>query len=171
MYQLGHYKLHNSFPSWLSELWIACGRAANFYNSLFIIIRCGELQPIVIIVNQKITRSPHLGTLVTRKHNKSVEFGKKNWPHCASNRVARPTSITNSVFVGHRSHICISLWLMHTTVLLCVGKGRQQCMSKVAWCCISDNIQGACRVCTVRTIVSNMRWRHQYFHINRDRMQ
>ena len=56
---------------------------------------------VVIVVNQKINkiaRSRHLGTLATRKHNNSVELGE-NWPHCASNRVAWPTSVTNSVFL------------------------------------------------------------------------
>ena len=47
---------------------------------------------------KEIARSRHLGTLATHKHNKSVEFGE-NWPRSASNRVARPTSVTNSVFL------------------------------------------------------------------------
>ena len=32
---------------------------------------------VVAAVNIKIARSRHLGTLATRKHNKSVDFGKK----------------------------------------------------------------------------------------------
>ena len=32
---------------------------------------------VVVVANKKIARSQHLGTLVTYKHNKSVEFGKK----------------------------------------------------------------------------------------------
>ena len=46
----------------------------------------------------KNARSRHLGTLATCKHHKSVKFGE-NWPHCASNQVAWPTSVTNSVFL------------------------------------------------------------------------
>ena len=32
---------------------------------------------VVIIVNKKIAKSRHLGTLATHKHNKSVDFGEK----------------------------------------------------------------------------------------------
>ena len=32
---------------------------------------------VVVIVNKKIARSRHLGTLAIRKHNKSVDFGEK----------------------------------------------------------------------------------------------
>ena len=65
----------------------------------------------------------------------------KNWPHYASNRVARPTSITNSVFLLaiiatpiDRAHYLLysNLLLMRTTCLLFVGKGRQQHKFKVA---------------------------------------
>ena len=64
-----------------------------------------------------------------------------------SNRVARPTSITNSVYLlaivaipTHRSCpllICSSLLLMCTTGLLCGGKGCQHYtfISKVVCCC------------------------------------
>ena len=56
----------------------------------------------------------------------------KNWPHYASNRVAQPISVTNSIFLLaivaqpiDRAHylICINLLLMRT---LFVGKGRQR---------------------------------------------
>ena len=32
---------------------------------------------VVVVVNKNITRSQHLGTLATRKHGKSVEYGEK----------------------------------------------------------------------------------------------
>ena len=65
----------------------------------------------------------------------------KNWPHYASNQVAWPTSVTNSVLLLaivatpiDRAHylICSNLLLMRTTGLLFVGKSRQQQKSKVA---------------------------------------
>ena len=60
----------------------------NTSCSLFIITLCTCTQSkvigsvivivvIVVVVNENITKSQHLGTLATRKYDKSVEFGKK----------------------------------------------------------------------------------------------
>ena len=54
-----------------------------------------------VIVGTKIARSRDLGIQATRKHNESVEFGKK-WLQYASNRLAWPTKVTNSAFCWPR---------------------------------------------------------------------
>ena len=49
----------------------------------------GEVIGSVVVVNKKITRSQHLGTLTTCKCNEFVK-SVENWPHCTSNGVAQP---------------------------------------------------------------------------------
>lgn len=74
----------------------------------------------------KIARSQHLhvGTFVTLKHNKLVEYGENNWPYCVSNQVALPTSTTNSIFGKAvciiNTYICIESF--------CVVNQSQDCV-------------------------------------------
>ena len=85
-------------------------------------------------MDTKIAKSGDLGTRANCKRNKSVEFGIFQY---ALNRVAQPTSVTNSSFLLaivatpiDCAHHCIMhkrmQQLMHTTDLICVGKGDQQ---------------------------------------------
>ena len=74
--------------------------------------------------NRHISTSRYL--IATRKHNKSVKFGRRLASLCLE---SSGTAYECCIFVGHHSHtprlcpllICISLLLMRTTGLLCAS--------------------------------------------------
>ena len=56
------------------------------------------IDSVVIVVNKKVARSQHLGSLQLVITTDLLNLAK-HWPHCASNRVAWPTRITNSIIL------------------------------------------------------------------------
>ena len=108
----------------------------------------GVKQSVLSVVGTKIARSQDLGIQATRKHNKSVEFGKKNWLQYALNRLAWSMKITNSVF--HWPCLRLLSAHAHTPGLLWVGKGRQQIHDCAALCCNSQiDAEAAHGVCAL----------------------
>ena len=113
----------------------------------------------VIVVGTKIARSRDLGIQATCKHNESLEFGKKLVQY-ASNRLARPTKVTNSAFcwphllTAPTALQAMCSLLMCTTGLVWVGKGRQQIhdyAAAAARCCNSQiDADAACGVCVLQ---------------------
>ena len=98
----------------------------------------GVKQSVLSVVSTKITRSWDLGIRATRKHNESVEFGKKR-------NKKKLASVCSKMFgTAHESHkecvcwphlstaptalpaMCFLLMRTSTTGLVWVGKGRQQ---------------------------------------------
>ena len=96
---------------------------------------------------------------MAHKHT-NLSITVKNWPHCASNRAAQPTSITNRVFLLAIVAtpidcmfylICSSHLLMCTSGLLFAGKNRQQHKSLKLH--DAADRQGAHGVCALRALV------------------